>query len=399
MSRPHEPEIAAIRESLAALGDPWLAGETRLSHLPDRLRRARLGVPSPTGEEIAARTGQPARMAREALAAAGQSVVVATAPAATLPEYFDLRDVGGRNFVTSVRDQGNCGSCVSFGTLAALETTAAYTRRAPGLNLDLSEAHLFHGHARAHGYTCSSGSWPDDLFDDAAGKGVTFEDYFPYQDNGSGAPNPDWPNRMARAAGVTDLTGNPAAIKQHIFSYGAVAACFVVRADFFHYRGGVYRATTDQGNGGHCVALIGWDDRAGCWIAKNSWGTGWGEDGFFRIAYGDSFIEDYPGDRPTVFGCTAVHLRAWLPAQRALRLFATANDANGWAYLENLGWTHLAGGPHGTTNKLAILTHARASGYPVTPFINGNDLSTVLSPAPYVNFHEDGDGQIDEFVV
>ncbi|RSM60164.1 peptidase C1 [Kibdelosporangium aridum] len=377
MSRPHEPEIAAIRDSLAAFGDPWQVGETRLSLLPERLRRVRLGVPAPQRSDIDARAGQTERMAAEALEAVGQQVVAATAPASTLPKSFDLREVSGRDFVTSVKDQGNCGSSVSFGTLTALETTAAYTRGAPGLNLDLSEAHLFHSHARARGYTSESGSWPDDLFDDAATKGVTFEDYFPYQDNGSGAPNPDWPNRLAKAAGVTDLTGNPAAIKQHIFGYGAVATCFVVHADFFHYRGGVYKHTTDRLAGGHCAALIGWDDDSQCWIAKNSWGTSWGEGGFFRIAYGDCFIEDYPSSRPTVFGCTAVHLRAWLPAQRALRLFATANDANGWAYLENLGWTHLAGGPHSTTNKLAMLTHARASGHPVTPFINGNELSTV----------------------
>ncbi|MCE7009118.1 C1 family peptidase [Kibdelosporangium philippinense] len=377
MSRPHQPEIAAIRDSLAALGEPWQAGETPLSLLPEQVRRVRLGVPAPQQADIDARAGQAERMAAEALEAVGQQVVAATAPASSLPKSFDLREVSGRDFVTGVKDQGACSSSVSFGALAVLETTAAYTRGAPGLNLDLSEAHLFHNHARDRGYTRKSGAWPDDLFDDTVHKGVTFEDYFPYQDNGSGAPNPDWPNRLAKAAGVTDLTGNPAAIKQHIFGYGAVAACFVVHTDFFHYRGGVYQHTTDRLAGGHCVALIGWDDDSQCWIAKNSWGTAWGEDGFFRIAYGDSFIESYPSPRPTVFGCTAVHLRAWLPAQRALRLFATANDANGWAYLENLGWTHLAGGPHSTTNKLAMLTHARASGHPVTPFINGNELSTV----------------------
>jgi C1A family cysteine protease len=373
MNRPHEPEIAAIRDRLAAIGDPWIAGETRLSLLPDRLRRVRLGVPVPRMEEAAARAGQPARMAAAAYAASGQTVVAATAPAAALPLSFDLRDVGGRDFVTPVRDQGDCGSSAAFGTLAALETTAAYTRGAPGLNLDLAEAHLFYGHARKRGYTSASGSWVDELFDDVAGEGVTFEDYFPYLDNGSGAPNPDWPNRMAKAAGVTDLTGNPAAIKQHLFSYGAVAACLTMHDDLFHYTGGVYRHTTEDIRGGHCVALIGWDDLQGCWLAKNSWGTSWGEEGFFRIAYGDSYIEDYPASRPTVFGCTAVHLRAWLPAQRALRLFSTANDASAWAYLEHLGWTHLGSGPH----KLAVLTHAQASGQPVTPFVNGDELATV----------------------
>ncbi|RZS41080.1 C1A family cysteine protease [Herbihabitans rhizosphaerae] len=371
------PEIAAVRESLAELGHPWQAAETRMSRLPEEWRNARLGVPTPTDAEIAARTGQPDAMAAAAQSALGQQVSAAGAPGISLPASFDLRNVGGRNFVTPIRDQGGCGSCVSFGTLASMESTAAYTRGTPGMNLNLSEAHLYHVHAKARGYTCASGSWPDDLYGDCVTKGVTFEDYFPYNDNGSGTVNADWPNRLAKAVGLVNLTGNPAAMKQHIYSYGAIESCFVVYSDFMHYKTGVYKHTTNSVAGGHCVSLIGWDDAAGCWIGKNSWGTGWGENGFFRIAYGDSFIEDYPGDRATVFGCTGVNLRAWLPAQRTLRLFATANDANGWAYLEHYGWTHLAGGPNTTTNKLAELTHARGSGHAVTPFINGNELSTV----------------------
>ena len=376
--RPPTSELAAVRAALADLGHPWQATETRMSRLSPQWRGARLGVPAPTQDDIEQRAGQAESMAAAAHAARGLAITAELAPTATLPAAFDLRNVGGRNFVTGIRDQGACGSCVSFGVTAAMESTAAYTHGSPGMALDLSEAHLFHVHAKARGYTCASGSWPDDLFSDCVTKGITFEDYFPYQDNGSGTINDDWPNRLAKAVGLVNLTGNPAAIKQHILGYGGVAACFVVYNDFFHYRGGVYKHTTEDVAGGHCVTLIGWDDAAGCWIVKNQWGTGWGDGGYFRIAYGDSFIEDYPGDRPTVFGCTGVNLRAWLPAQRALRLFATSNDANGWAYLQDFGWAHLAGGPHTTTNKLAELTHARASGHPVTPFVDGTELSSVL---------------------
>ncbi|RLF25981.1 MAG: hypothetical protein DRN14_07665, partial [Thermoplasmata archaeon] len=42
--------------------------------------------------------------------------------------------------------------------------------------------------------------------------------------------------------------------------------------------------------GGHAVVIVGWNDADSCWICKNSWGTGWGESGWFRIKYNDSNI-------------------------------------------------------------------------------------------------------------
>jgi C1A family cysteine protease len=43
------------------------------------------------------------------------------------------------------------------------------------------------------------------------------------------------------------------------------------------------------------VEVIGFSDLAGCWICKNSWGSGWGDAGFFRIAYGQCGIDStYP---------------------------------------------------------------------------------------------------------
>lgn len=370
--------LAQLRATLAEQGDPWLAAETTVSRMSEDRKRVLLGVPVPSDDEIEARAGQPEAMAAAAMSTAGASVASPEAPSASLPGAFDLRNVGGRNYITPIRNQGGCGSCVAFGVVASMESTAEYTRGVPNLNLDLSEAHLFHVHAKARGYTCATGSWPDDLFADAIGKGVTFEDYFPYNDAGTVNLNGDWPNRLAKAQVLTNLTANPGSMKEHIYSRGAISACFLVYDDFFNYKSGVYKHTTNNQAGGHCVAIIGWDDSLGCWICKNSWGTGWGDGGYFRIAYGDSFIEDYPGSRPTVHGCTGVSVRAWLPAQRALQLYASANDANGWAYLQNFGWTYLSGGPHTTTNKLAELIHARASGHPVTAFVDAGQLQTVM---------------------
>src|SRR5208337_3734072 len=44
------------------------------------------------------------------------------------PDTYDWRNVGGRNFITPVRDQGNCGSCVSFGCVAAVEAACLIRR-------------------------------------------------------------------------------------------------------------------------------------------------------------------------------------------------------------------------------------------------------------------------------
>ena len=64
-----------------------------------------------------------------------------------------------------------------------------------------------------------------------------------------------------------------------------------VYEDFQHYVGGVYRHVAGGVLGGHCISLVGYDDGEGFWIAKNSWSASWGEQGFFRIAYGQCAID------------------------------------------------------------------------------------------------------------
>lgn len=369
-----EEEIAEVRDSLATLGDPWQAGETLLSRLGVESRVVRLGVPAPSATEVAAREQLPGQMAEVALGTAGQRCTSRHAPTGELPRSFDLRKTCGGDYTTPVKDQGERGSCTAFGVIAVLEGTAAYTRRAAALDLDLSEAHLYFGQAKPQ--PDGEGLWPDDLLRDCATTGVTFEDYWPYTETGAGALDPNWPNRVVRATEMVDLTRDPLAIKQHIYGYGPVTACMVIYEDFFHYTGGVYRHTTEKTSGGHCVALIGWDDDAGCWIGKNSWGTDWGEEGYFRIAYGEAYIEDYPENRPTTLGCAGTTLRAWLPARRALGLFTSAGDDGAWVNLEDLGWTRLSGGT-GIASKLALLAEARAGGYPVSPYFVDDEILMV----------------------
>src|SRR4051794_16760284 len=124
-----EEEIAAIRDSLAAIGDPWQVGETYLSRLGVESRSVRLGVPAPSAAEVEARVDLAGQMAEAALGTAGQRCTAAHAPTSTLPDRFDLRHTRDGDYITPVKDQGECGSCTAFGVIAVLEGTAAYTRR------------------------------------------------------------------------------------------------------------------------------------------------------------------------------------------------------------------------------------------------------------------------------
>jgi len=74
---------------------------------------------------------------------------------------------------------------------------------------------------------------------------------------------------------------------------------FTVYSDFMNYAGGIYVHKTGFVEGGHAVKILGWGKESGLdyWLCANSWGTSWGEKGFFRIAFGQCGIDS------TVYGC------------------------------------------------------------------------------------------------
>jgi hypothetical protein len=79
--------------------------------------------------------------------------------------------------------------------------------------------------------------------------------------------------------------------KGHLAYEGPLTACFDVYEDFYSYGDGVYHQVSGSKVGSHCVLVIGYSDNDNCWICKNSWGTGWGEKGYFRIGYGECNID------------------------------------------------------------------------------------------------------------
>jgi len=199
-----------------------------------------------------------------------------------LPTNFDWRDLGG---VTPIKHQGSCGSCWAFSTVAPLECNIKIKDE---VTVDLSEQWLVsctsagscHGGWFAHSY--HSGSKKDYCND----YGAVFEEDFPYvaSDTPCGCPYDHYYtiNTWGYAGG-----NNPSveAIKNAIYNYGPVSCAVRVNSAFQAYNGGIFD-TSSSGNINHAVALVGWNEDEDYWILRNSWGTGWGEDGYMRIKYG-----------------------------------------------------------------------------------------------------------------
>lgn len=82
-------------------------------------------------------------------------------------------------------------------------------------------------------------------------------------------------------------------IKAELFKNGPAAALFTVYEDFISYKSGVYKHTQGAEVGSHSVKIMGWGEENGVkyWLAANSWNSGWGENGFFKILRGVNHCE------------------------------------------------------------------------------------------------------------
>jgi C1A family cysteine protease len=273
-------ELRQIQAAISQANAGWRSDDNPVFRLSPAEQRLRLGVVPPPGartiDQIARASPPP------------------QSRAASLPAKFDLRDVGGSSFTTPPRDQLSCGSCVAFGTLGAIEGAISFSKKTPNPTIDLSEAHLFYCFGQPDGASCGTGWWPEKALPFCVSNGIVDEQCFKYTP-GDQPCNlcPDSAKRLTRIRGFTRLNNDPNGMKQAISSKGAIIGCFAVFDDFFAYSGGIYKRVSNTQVGGHCITMVGYDDPSGCWICKNSWTTAWGEQGFFRIAYGECGIESW----------------------------------------------------------------------------------------------------------
>ena len=167
-------DVTSIQTAIQQEQAGWQAGSNFLTALSDQERSLYLGYEPGPGEPSLAQREE-ASLAHYQAFAAGTKMRGVGAPAS-----YDLRNVGGKNFVTPVKNQASCGSCVAFGTVATVEGTARVAANNPNLAIDLSEAHLFYCHARAQGRNCGNGWWVDPALDCFKNPGVADEACYPY---------------------------------------------------------------------------------------------------------------------------------------------------------------------------------------------------------------------------
>lgn len=203
---------------------------------------------------------------------------------------FDWRDVDGVNWMTPVKNQGGCGACSAFASLGCLEAVIRIASNDSDLDIDLSEQYIF----SCAGGDCPSGLYMGKAFDLIRDNGVPDDDCLPYSevDDNCNDACPDWATRTETINDWSLLwqyTVDEDQLKSAVLEQ-PVACYLEVYSDFMSYESGIYEQKSTNYRGGHFVVIVGWNDADNCWICKNSWGTEWGENGYFRIKRGEVSI-------------------------------------------------------------------------------------------------------------
>ena len=223
-----------------------------------------------------------------------------------LPRRFDLRLSRG---VTSVRNQGQCGSCWIFATYGSMESNLKYRQQQ---NWNFAEQDMNH----AHGFDDPECWGGDNMMATAylaRWSGPFAEGQFPYpyatdeSRQGSGTT-------MLTKKHVQEVTFLPERkgpldnelIKRMIRQHGGVLAAYRHRKDWYNPETAAYYFF-GEGDPTHAITVIGWNDDFpksaflegkqppgnGAFIIKNSWGSEWGKKGFFYLSYYDEKLSSF----------------------------------------------------------------------------------------------------------
>ncbi len=237
------------------------------------------------------------------------------------PASFDLREQG---LVSSIKNQGDYGTCWVFSAIAAIESSLMKTDPL----IDLSENHLaifsFYGSNSIDLQNGASyftvGGHPNYVVSTLSQwKGPVSETVSPYAPDSEEInpeleylsqyhlKNADMLNEYSLSRIYPDdlkiLSVNQ--IKESLLNQKSVTVDFSYDTSGGSYNQNTYSQYSNyRGTPNHSVLIVGWDDNYssdnfishpsgnGAWLAKNSWGNDWGDNGYFWISYFDKSLSN-----------------------------------------------------------------------------------------------------------
>ncbi|WP_407422683.1 C1 family peptidase [Methanobrevibacter sp.] len=224
-----------------------------------------------------------------------------------IPDSFDLRDYG---WVSSVKNQAWMGACWTFGMTGTMESALL---KAANITTDFSENNMQNTMLKYSIYGGPIVEGGANVLSTAyllSWLGAFTQDADTYDEMGKLSPVITTLNDIH----IQDVMFTPnkeipdgTLLKLAIMKYGALDAAFFGQATFDevnpYYNPETYAHYVNESrNPSHDISIIGWDDNFdasnflitppgnGAWIVKNSYGTEWGDNGFFYISYYDKTL-------------------------------------------------------------------------------------------------------------
>ena len=225
-----------------------------------------------------------------------RSDAVSSALHERLPQAYDMREDGR---LTPVRDQGNLGTCWAFASLGALESALM-----PESSWCFSVDHMsfFCGYNMTQ---LDGGDFNMSLAYLTSWRGPVAESDDPY---GDGVSDEGLSSVVHLQEAVNIETKDYETIKQMIYTKGGVQSSFYSDMESATGNSSYYNAKTNAyfypgaNIANHDIVIVGWDDlypkenfnvypeNDGAFLCRNSWGSQFGDDGYFYISYEDTNI-------------------------------------------------------------------------------------------------------------
>jgi C1A family cysteine protease len=194
-----------------------------------------------------------------------------------VPNSWDWRSNGK---VSSVRDQGQCGSCYSFSTMSALESVWAIKNN---ILYDISEQQIVDCAGLKYGDLGCNGGSIDNTFKYTVDNKMCLEKDYPYTAKDGTCHSCNGYVSSISCSNVPSK--NQVALKEAVFKQPVSVAIEADTKYFQSYSSGILDDVKCGTNLDHAVVIVGYGSENGkdYWIVRNSWSSSWGENGYIRI--------------------------------------------------------------------------------------------------------------------